>query len=106
MAQNIQQQLLSQDQGKEDDQPIELSETRDTTTQVGDRKPQANGNPNCHHLWRRSIDGCSGLPGVPCCADRNARWLVAQHGGEILVLKSIIITTIIFSHFVSCFVKA
>nr|CDS32390.2 calcium independent phospholipase A2 VIA [Hymenolepis microstoma] len=31
------------------------------------------------HRWSRSIDGCSGLPGVPCCLDRNALSLAAQH---------------------------
>ncbi|KAM7542291.1 hypothetical protein Aperf_G00000017547 [Anoplocephala perfoliata] len=82
VAQNIQQQLLDQDQEVEVDQPIEINGTCDTATQnekAGDQKPQANGDPNSHYLWRQSINSCSSLPGVLCCADRNARWLVAQH---------------------------
>ncbi|KAM3180636.1 hypothetical protein ACTXT7_015904, partial [Hymenolepis weldensis] len=44
------------------------------------QKSQLNENSNIqNHRWSGSIDGCSGLPGVTCCLDRNAHRLAAQH---------------------------
>ncbi|VDM30723.1 unnamed protein product [Hydatigera taeniaeformis] len=50
-----------------------------------EQEQQEQGSQSHRHLWSRSIRGCSGRPGVPCCLERNARCFTAEHrsGGSI-----------------------
>lgn len=43
-----------------------------------------NDNDPISSTWCRSIEGCSGLPGVPCCHERNFQSLTTPHKGELL----------------------
>ncbi|VDO11612.1 unnamed protein product [Rodentolepis nana] len=75
-------------QGKQDihQQEDQHSESTDTFHTVENQ----NSHDDDHvHQWSRSIDGCSGLPGVPCCLERNALSLAAQHEGVLLVVNGI-----------------
>lgn len=87
-----------QDEKQNHQQKIQHSASTDTFHTVekqnehdsDQQKSQLNEKSNTHnHRWRGSVDGCSGLPGVICCLDRNARRFAAQHEGRLVSYLSV-----------------